>query len=68
MNPKEKKKGGIIIFSIIIVWVSILAICYFVKNKPISYASSKTDDIQISKANTVDIEKIISENTNITTT
>ena len=70
MKTKEKSKGTIIILSIIIVWTSILAICYLCNNKPISYASSNVDlnsNLQISNAEKINLDQIINENTHIST-
>ena len=68
MNSKEKRKGNIIILSIILVWASILAICYFVSNKPMAYASADVnlnDNLQISSAEKIDLDNVINENTHI---
>lgn len=64
---KSKDKGTIFIISVIIIWISILLVYFFSSNKPISYATDGEVDIQISNAGTVDIDKIISENTHIST-
>lgn len=65
MNFKEKNKGNIIVFTIIAIWLLLIVICYFGINKQISYASSKdinSDKIQISGAQKIDLENILSEN------
>lgn len=67
MNSKENKKYTAILMFIIIIWTSILVIYYFISNKPISYATSSNDGIQISNAESTDLEKIIAENTKIHT-
>ena len=67
MNSKDNNKYIVVLISVIVVWTSILFICYFASNKPISYATYENDNIQISNAQMIDLEKIISENTNITT-
>lgn len=67
MNSKENKKYTAVIISIIIIWTSILLICYFTSNKPISYATSSNENIQISRAQIIDLEKIIAENTKVDT-
>ena len=63
MNSKENRKYTALLMSIIIIWTSILAICYFASNKPISYATSSGNNLQISSAQSIELEKIISENT-----
>lgn len=66
MDSKENKKCTAILMSIIIIWTSALAIYYFTSNKPISYATNG-ESIQISNAQTINLEKIISENTKVNT-
>ena len=67
MNSKENKKYTAIIISIIIIWTSILGISYFTSNRPISYATSSNGNAQISNAKSIDLEKIIAENTKVDT-
>ena len=67
MNSKDNKKHIAILISIIIIWTSVLAIYYFIENKPISYAVSNNENIQISNAQSIDLEKIIGENTKVNT-
>ena len=64
---KSKDKGTIIIISVIMIWTSILLICYFCFHKPISYATNGEEAVQISNATLVDISQIIEENTHIST-
>ena len=66
MNSKENKRYTAMLMSIIVIWTSILAIYYFTSNKPISYATN-SNSIQISNAQSIDLEKIISENTKANT-
>lgn len=66
MNSKEGKKYIAILFSIVFIWTGILAIYYFTSNKPISYASS-SENIQISNAQSIDLDRIIKENTKVDT-
>lgn len=67
MNSKENKKYTAVLMFIIIIWTSILAIYYLTSNKPISYATSSNYNIQISNAESIDLEKIIAENTKVYT-
>ena len=67
MNSKENRKYIAISMSIIIIWMSILVISYFTSNKPISYATSSNVNAQISNAKSIDLEKIIAENTKVDT-
>lgn len=67
MNSKENRKYIAILMSIIIIWMSILVILYFTSNKPISYATSSNVNAQISNAKSIDLEKIIAENTKVDT-
>lgn len=59
---KTKEKGTIFITFFIMVWTTVILVCYFGANKPISYATSKEKTIKISNASQLDIEKIINEN------
>lgn len=65
MKAKEKNRGTAVIITIIVVWTSLLVLWYVSTNKPISYASSSTTDTKISNAKSLDLEKIISENTHV---
>ena len=71
MKSKEKNKTTIMVLIVIIIWISALGIYYFIKNKPVSYASNnesiKDKNIKISNAEAIDIEKVIGENTHIST-
>ena len=67
MRSKEKNKNTIILLSIIIIWTSILSICYYMSDKKITYATNGKENMYISNAQNIDIEKIIKENTNVTT-
>ena len=64
MKSKDNRKYTAILMSIIIIWTSILIICRFSSNKLISYATSNNNEqIQISNAQSIDLETIINENT-----
>ena len=71
MNSKEKNKITVIVLIIILIWISALCVYNFIKSKPISYASNseidKDEEIKISRAEAINIEKIIGENTYVAT-
>ena len=67
MNSKDNKKYTSIFLVLIIIGISALLLYCFTYNKPISYATSNNENAQISNAKSIDLEKIIAENTKIDT-
>ena len=63
MNSKDNRKQTALLMSIIVVWTSVLVIYYFSTNKPISYATSGSENIKISNSQHIDLEEIINNNT-----